>query len=558
MRRSGRAAMLGGVATEGGRTTTVYDYVIVGAGSAGCVLASRLSADPGVRVLLVEAGGPDRHPLFRVPKGFGKLMDDPGKAWHYQTRPFGPRARPEVWPRGKVLGGSSSINGLVYNRGDRHDWDNLVRLGNPGWGWDTMLPIFRGFEDNILGPSDSRGAGGPLGVSPPRRPDPLSVEMVETGRSVGLTPVRDVNDLDEARESDGERIGHTMATIRDGRRVSAATAFLRPVRHRANLTVRTGTTVTGLVFGGDKVVGVRARDAAGATVEFSAAREVVLALGSLGTPKVLQQSGIGPAQVLRAAGVDVRLDRALVGERMREHRCLPLKFRLRENLGTNRMLSSPARQGLTALRYLVRRDGPLATPAYDVLAFLKSRPGLDRPDAQVLMGPWSVATYQAGEAVTVEREPGLSAVAEILRPTAEGSVRITSADPDAPLDVEPNYFGSEHDRRVAVDVLARMREFFAHEPIAARLSAETFPGVRTDEDVVDAMLDSGYCGYHAIGTCAMGPNDEDVVDSRLRVRGVDNLRIMDASVLPAMVSGNLNGPVMAMAWNAADLILDRA
>nr|WP_269091169.1 GMC oxidoreductase [Actinopolymorpha cephalotaxi] len=224
------------------------------------------------------------------------------------------------------------------------------------------------------------------------------------------------------------------------------------------------------------------------------------------------------------------------------------------------MLSSPARQGLTALKYLVRRDGPLATPAYDVIAFLKSRPGLDRPDAQVLTGPWSVATYQAGEAVTVEREPGLSAVAEILRPTAEGSVRITSADPDAPMDVDPHYLGSEHDRRIAVDVLARMREFFAHEPIAGRLSAETFPGtgVRTDEDVVDTMLDSGYCGYHAIGTCAMGPNDEDVVDSRLRVRGVDNLRVMDASVLPAMVSGNLNGPVMAMAWHAADLILDRA
>ncbi|SDS43579.1 GMC family oxidoreductase [Actinopolymorpha singaporensis] len=535
----------------------MFDYVIVGAGSAGCVLANRLSADPGVRVLLVEAGGPDRHPLFRVPKGFGKLMDDPRKAWHYQTRPFGPRARPEVWPRGKVLGGSSSINGLVYNRGGRDDWDDLVRLGNPGWGWDTILPIFRGFEDNIFGSSASRGAGGPLGISPPRTPDPLSVEMVETGRSVGLTPVRDVND---AEESEGERIGHTMATIRDGRRVSAATAFLRPVRHRPNLTVRTGTTVTGLVFGGDKVVGVRARDASGATVEFPAAREVVLSLGSLGTPKLLQQSGIGPAEVLRAAGVDVRLDRELVGARMREHRCLPLKFRLRENLGTNRMLSSPARQGLTALRYLVRRDGPLATPAYDVLAFMKSRPELDRPDAQVLMGPWSVATYQAGEAVTVEREPGLSAVAEILRPTAEGIVRITSADPDAPLDVEPNYLGSEHDRRIAVDVLARMREFFAHEPIAARLATETFPGpgVRTDEDVIDTMLDSGYCGYHAIGTCAMGPADTDVVDSRLRVRGVDNLRVMDASVLPAMVSGNLNGPVMAMAWHAADLILQRA
>ncbi len=532
---------------------THFDYVIVGAGTAGCVLANRLSAAPGTSVLLVEAGEQDTNPLIAMPRGFAELLGDPTTAWHYPTRPFGPAQQVEYWVRGKTLGGSSSVNGMVYNRGTRAAYDALADLGNAGWGWDDMLPAFKAIEDNQFGASELRGAGGPLHVSTADSADPLLEDVITAGTELGWQRAQDLNEADE------ERIGYAMATIRDGRRCSAADAFLHPVMDRPNLTVALRTSVDRVVLDGGRAVGIQGRQD-GQAVEYRATREVILSSGALATPKILQLSGIGNQETLGTAGIDVVVDSPNVGARMREHRVFTLQFRLTEDIGHNRLLSTTEGQQQAMEEYQETGGGPMAAPSFDIVGFFKTRPELDHPDAQLHAAPYSMHPHESGKGIEVEREPGMLCIGYALRPDSEGGVRITSADPDAPLDIDPGYLTTEHDRTKSVDAFRAIRRLFATGPLAKRIEHETAPGpeVQTDQEIIDAGLVGGSCGFHAIGTAAMGPNDDDVVDSRLRVRGVSNLRVVDASVLPIMVSGNPNGPVTALAWRAADYILGDA
>lgn len=527
-----------------------YDYIIVGAGAAGCVLAYRLSENPAHRVLLLEFGGTDRNPMHYVPKGFYFTLPTGKYTYTYPTKPFKSDGTGESWTRGKVLGGSTTVNGMMYTRGFQTDYDRLVELGNPGWGWDQVLPAYRALEDHELGASDVRGAGGPYGVSIPDARDEITDALFAAARNYGWKVVADAN------AEDVERIGFTPSSIRRGRRTSAASAFLRPARRRRNLTVMTRTRAAYLLFDGERVVGVRT-EREGHLEDFKANREVLISGGTIESTMLLERSGIGNPAVLEAAGVSVVAESPNVGERVIEQRGLQMQVKLKERVGPTQRLNTLPKQGWEGIKYLFTRRGPVSTAGYDVICGFKSSPEVARPDVQGLFVPMAL-DMTSFDAVRLAQHSGIMFLGYQIRPTTESSIHITGKLPDDPPVIDPHYLESEVDRKATAAILGRAREILAQSPVADMIAEEEYPGpsVSTDEEVLRYAGDSPGTIYHAIGANAMGPKDDDVVDSRLRVRGVSGLRVVDASVFPEQPSGNTAAPTMALAWRAAELVLE--
>ncbi|MDF1706139.1 MAG: GMC family oxidoreductase N-terminal domain-containing protein [Aeromicrobium sp.] len=513
-----------------------HDYVIVGAGAAGCVLAHRLSADPQCTVLLVEDGGRGRDPLLEVPRAFYFTMRTGRHAKRYPVEATMAGAPSETWIRGRGLGGSTLVNGMMYVRGAGADFDALGVSGGPGWGGAAFARAYREMES------------GPLAVSVPTSGDGVTDALLESASSLGLRRVSDFN------ASDDERIGFTPATISGGRRVSAASAFLRPVMGRPNLTVLTRARAERLLLDGSRVRGVSVRRPGG-LVEVSARREVLVAAGTIESPLLLERSGIGASSVLRRAGITLVHDSPNVGERVIEQRAVSMQVRFNRAIGPTERLNSVPKQAREAIRYLATRRGPIATSGYDVVSAFRSDPGLSRPDVQGVWVP--MAIDETSQELRLARYSGLLFTGYTIRPTTTGSLHVVSADPRAMPLVTPRYLQDDEERRSTGAILDHARRVVAASPLAGLVDAEVFPGpsVSSASAVVEHARMHGSGIYHAVGSCAMGPDDEDVTDADLRVRGVDGLRVVDASVLPFQVSGNTAAPVMALAWLAAERIL---
>ncbi len=531
-----------------------YDYVIVGAGTAGCVLANRLSADPDVRVLLLEAGGRDNYHWIHIPIGYLYCIGNPRTDWRYTTRSEpGLNGRALLYPRGRVLGGSSSINGMIYMRGQREDYDAWAEAArDASWRWDAVLPVFKRSEDHYRGASEFHGAGGEWRVESQRLHWEILESFIAACEQSGIPRTRDFN------TGDNFGVDYFEVNQRRGVRWNASKAFLRPVSHRPNLTVVTGALAEGLVLEDRRCTGVRYR-VNGAQRIAHVREEAVLASGAVNSPQLLELSGIGAPDALRNAGIDVAHALQGVGENLQDHLQLRSIYKVSNTRTLNTRAQSFLGKALIAAEYAWRRSGPMSMSPSQVGVFARSTPGVARPDVEYHVQPLSLPKF--GD--PLHTFDAFTASVCNLRPTSRGSIHAASPDPASPPVIAPNYLSTDDDRRIAAASLRLTRRIASAPALAKYAPDELLPGaaLTSDEDLARAAGDIGTTIFHPVGTCRMGTADDarSVVDARLRVHGIAGLRVADASIMPVITSGNTNSPTLMIAERAADMIReDRA
>ena len=527
-----------------------FDYIIVGAGSAGCVLANRLSADGKHSVLLLEAGPRDRNIWIHIPIGYAKLFKNSKVNWMYQTEPEpGLEGRSIFQPRGKVLGGSSSINGLIYIRGQHADYDRWRQLGNVGWGFDDVLPYFKRAENQQRGADDFHGADGPLSVSNPRQTDPLCDAFIDAAAEVGIRANSDFNGASQ------EGAGYYQTTTRNGRRASTARTYLKLARERANLHVETEAHAQRILFEGRRAVGVEYKRG-GVLASAKARREVLVSSGAINSPQLLQLSGVGPGDLLRQHGINVVQDTPGVGHNLQDHLQVRIVMRCSQKITMNDDVMSLRRKAWMAMRYAMFRTGPLTVAAGYAGAFFKTHERLETPDVQVHFIPFS--TDKMGE--KLHDYSGFTASVCQLRPESRGTIRIKSPDASVAPEIRINYLATETDRTTNVEGLKILRKILHAPAMKPFVDAEVEPGlaIESDTDLLTYCRQRGGTIYHPTSTCRMGNDPLSVVDQRLRVRGIEGLRVVDGSIMPDLVSGNTNAGIIMIAEKASDMILDDA